>query len=108
VALQKLICSFRIHTAANAVYDIAIVSCWLVTTVPLTLRVTQGVAIYSRADSTMLFLGISTIVIVLIAAFSRRAYGQYHQKLREAETQLSTIAEFEEGTDRRGVDTPSY
>jgi hypothetical protein len=108
VALQKLICSFRIHTATHAVYDIAIVSCWLVTTVPLVLRVTQGVSIYSHADSTLLFLGISTIVIVLIAAFSRRAYGQYNQKLKEVEAQLNTIVEFEEGADLPGVDTPSY
>ena len=101
VALQKLICSFRIHTSANAVYDIAIVSCWLVTTVPLTLRVTQGFAIYSHADSTMLFLGVSAVVIILIVAFSRMGYGQYHQKLQKAEAQLITILEFE-----KGVDTP--
>jgi hypothetical protein len=98
VALQKLICSFRIHTAANAVYDIAIVSCWLVTTVPLVLRVTQGIAVYNDAHATLVFLGTSTVVIVLIAVFSRRAYGQYHQKLREAEAQLNTIVEFEKET----------
>jgi hypothetical protein len=106
VALQKQICAFRIHTAANAVYDIAIVSCWLVTLLPLTLKVTQGVAIYSHANYTMLFLGFSVVVIVLITAFSRMAYKQYNQKLREAEAQLNTILEFEKGVDRPGVDTP--
>ncbi|MBT1708409.1 hypothetical protein KK062_09250 [Fulvivirgaceae bacterium PWU5] len=95
VALQKLICAFRIHTAENAVYDIAIVSGWLLTLLPLMLKVTQGVAIYSNTSYTMLFFGSSIVVIVLIAAFSRIAYGQYNQKLKEAEAQLNTILEFE-------------
>jgi hypothetical protein len=100
VALQKQIYAFRIHTAANAVYDSAIVSCWLVTLLPLTLKVTRGVAIYSNAQYTMLFFGLSVVVIVLIVAFSRTAYAQYNQKLKASEAQLSTILAFEQGADR--------
>jgi hypothetical protein len=98
VALQKQICAFRIHTASNAVYDIAIVSCWLVTLLPLMLKVTLDVAIYSNAGNTLLFFGLSFVVIVLIAALSRSAYGEYNQKLKEAEAQLNTILEFEKGS----------
>lgn len=97
VALQKMICAFRIHTAANAVYDIAIVSFWLVTLLPLMLKVTHGVAIYSNANYTMVFFGLSIVVIVLIVAFSCMAYGQYNHKLKAAEAQLNTILEFEKG-----------
>lgn len=97
VALQKQICTFRMHTAANAVYDMAIVSGWLVTLLPLLLKVVLGVAIYSHAGYTLLFVGFSAVVIVLIVVVSRSVYEQYNQKLKEAEAQLNTIVAFEEG-----------
>jgi hypothetical protein len=100
VALQKQICAFRIHTAENAVYDMAIVSGWLVTMLPLVLKVTMGVAIYSDAGYALQFFGFSIIVVVLIVACSRSAYRKYHEKLTAAEAQLNTILEFEEGADR--------
>jgi len=95
VQLQKTICNFRVHMAANAKYDMAIVALWLLTLAPICLKYVYNISLYSDLKALSIFCLISVVVLTLIIAFSRKTYKEYDQKLKNAAANLSELIEFE-------------
>jgi len=95
VELQKSICNFRIHTSTTAKYDIAIVLLWQITSTPLVARVFYKVSIYSSLKYFVIFCLFSSVFGILMVATSSKGYEKYDKKLREAESDLEKIIDFE-------------
>jgi len=95
VELQKSIFNFRIHTSSTAKYDIAIVLMWLITGTPLYLRLVHNTSIYSNPKHLAIFCLFSLVICILVIAMTRKTYSLYEQKLKEAESDLEKILEFE-------------
>ncbi|KAA5540331.1 hypothetical protein [Adhaeribacter rhizoryzae] len=95
VQLQKTICNFRIHMAANAKYDIAIVAFWLLTLAPIYLKYIYKIPVYSNPKALSIFVLISVVVLTVMIAVSQKAYKKYDQILKNSEAYLSKLIEFE-------------
>ena len=95
VQLQKTIYKFRIHTAANAKYDMAIVALWLLTLAPICLKYSYNISLYSDLKALSIFCLISVVVLTLIIALSRKTYKENDQKLKNAEAYLAELIAFE-------------
>lgn len=95
IELQKSICNFRIHTSKTEKYDIAIVLLWFVTTTPLYVKLVCKTSIYSNLKYFAIFCLFSVVISIIVIATSRKMYATYDQKLKEAESDLEKILEFE-------------
>ena len=95
VQLQKTICKFRIHTAAHAKYDMAIVVLWMLTFYPIFFRYIFNKSIYSDLKSLSILCLILVVVLTVIIALSRKMYKENDQKLKNAESYLAKLIEFE-------------
>ena len=95
VQLQKKICRFRMHTAAHAKYDMAIVALWLLTLAPVFLKRSYNIALYSNLKALSIFCLVSGIVVTLIITLSRKTYKEYDQKLKNSEAYLTELIKFE-------------
>ena len=95
IELQKSICNFRIHTSSTAKYDMAIVLLWQITSTPLYLKVLYKVSIYSNLKYFAIFCLSSVVISILVVSFSRKTYEKYDRKLKESESDLEKIIEFE-------------
>jgi len=93
--LQKSICQFRIHTASNAKYDIAIVVFWILTLSPLYVKNVYKIAIYNNTTYLLVFCLVAILFIVVTIVLSRKVYKKYEQKLKQSEAYLEEIMEFE-------------
>jgi len=95
IALQKEIQKFRIHTARTAIYDMAIVSVWIVTVSLAFLKWSKGYDILenpSQLGNSAIFVG---IILLGLIFFSKHIYKDYDKKLKESEENLVTISQFE-------------
>lgn len=90
IELQKAISIFRIHTAKNSKYDLAIVALWFSSMVPVYLRLFSNTSISFETQ-----LIISAVIVVVMFVFSPLIYGKYDQQLSEQEAQLAKVNEFE-------------
>ena len=95
VQLQKTICNFRIHMAANAKYDIAIVAFWLVTLAPIYLKYVYNISLYTNLKALSIFFLISVVALTVMTAVSRKTYKKYDQILKNSEAYLTKLIEFE-------------
>jgi hypothetical protein len=95
IELQKSICKFRIHLSSSAKYDISIVSLWLLTMVPLYLRLGFNIFVYTNPKHLSILCLLSFVVIVLTIVLSRNIYKQNELKLKRSEAYLDEIMEFE-------------
>src|SRR5699024_9861702 len=95
VQLQKTICNFRIHMAANAKYDIAIVAFWLLTLAPIYLKLVYKISLYTNLKALSIFILIAAVVLTLMIAVSRKTYKKYDQKLKNSEAYLAKLIQFE-------------
>jgi len=95
VQLQKTICNFRIHMAANAKYDISVVALWLLTLAPIYLKYFYNISLYNNLKALFIFCLISAVVLTLMITLSRKMYKEYDQKLKNAEANLSELIVFE-------------
>jgi len=95
VELQKSICNFRIHTSKTVKYDISIVLLWQITSTPLCLKLLNKISIYSNLKYFAIFCLFTLFISILVVATSRKMYATYEQKLKEAESDLEKIMEFE-------------
>ena len=95
IQIQKTICNFRIHMAANAKYDIMIVALWFLTIAPIFLKIVYKVSLYNDYKALAIFCVIAGITLVLLIATSRRAYAEYETSLKKFEVYLEDLNEFE-------------
>jgi hypothetical protein len=95
IELQKKVCEFRLHTASHSRYDIAIISFWLITLVPVALKSYFNIAIYGNTNYTLTFIAGSIFIIIWNIFSARKIYKRYHDELSTVEGQLATIAGFE-------------
>ena len=95
VQLQKTICNFRIHMAANAKYDIAIVAFWLLTLAPIYLKYVYNISLYTNLKALSIFFLISVVALTVMTAVSRKTYKKYDQILKNSEAYLTKLIEFE-------------
>jgi uncharacterized membrane protein len=95
VQWQKTICSFRIHTAAHAKYDIIISVVWMLTFIPIFLHYVFNISIYNDFKSFSPYFLISVVVQIIIIVLSRKVYKEYDQKLKNAEAALAELIAFE-------------
>jgi hypothetical protein len=96
VELQKAINKFRIHTSKYSKYDIAIVSIWLLTLIPIYLKIIFKIDVYSNSTNLIVFSTIVIFLILLTVMFSKNIYQKWNVQLMESEEQLNQIKEFEE------------
>lgn len=95
IELQKSISKFRIHSSTTAKYDISIVSLWLLTLAPVYIRVIFHKSIYANMIALSIFVGTSIILIIITIAFSKSIYAKYESVLKQSESYLNEILEFE-------------
>lgn len=95
IELQKSISNFRIHTSKTEKYDIAIVIFWQITAVPLMTFAAFKILIFSSLKYFSIYCLYCIVYTTLTIAFSRKTYATYDQKLKEAESDLEKILEFE-------------
>lgn len=95
IDLQKVISKFRIHTAANAKYDIGVVTLWLLTLTPAYLNVFFGVHLYARPTDLSIFCLVFFVAIIALSAMSQSIYRKYDRQLKQSEAYLDKIIDFE-------------
>lgn len=95
IDLQKTICQFRIHTSSSARSDISVTLLWLLTLIPLYIRVAFHFRIYSHPFYLSVFCIVYLIIILLTVYFSVNIYKEYDRKLKETELYMNEIIEFE-------------
>jgi len=95
VQLQKAICTFRIHMVKNAKYDALVVAFWVLTVMPIHLRVVHNFSLYDHAKALVIFCLLVGIGLTLVIALSRRVYTKHAKKLKESESYLAELMEFE-------------
>jgi len=95
VQLQKTICKFRIHLAANAKYDIFIVALWFLSIVPIFIKIIYNVSLYNSHKALAIFCLVACVALALMIALSRKAYTEYDRTLKKSEAHLSELIEFE-------------
>jgi hypothetical protein len=95
IKLQKTICKFRVHMAANAKYDISIAALWMLTFVPVFLKSISNISFYSDPKVLSVFCLISVVVLTLMIVLSRKTYKENTRKLKQTEAYLAELIEFE-------------
>jgi len=95
IELQKSISKFRIHSSATAKYDISIVLLWLITIAPVYIRVVFHKSIYASLPALGISVSISIILITITIAVSKSIYTKYESVLKQSESYLNEIMEFE-------------
>jgi hypothetical protein len=95
IQLQKSICTFRVHTAANAKYDILIVGLWFLTIAPIFLKIAYDVSLYHDHKALAIFCLVAAITLILMIALSRKLYAEYDRSLEKSEAYLAKLIEFE-------------
>ena len=95
VQIQKAICTFRVHTAANAKYDMLVVALWMLTIGPVILKVVFNMSVYNDHKGLAVFYFIASIPLALITGLSRNLYGENDRSLKKAESYLADLIEFE-------------
>ncbi|HEY5749221.1 MAG TPA: hypothetical protein VIU12_24300 [Chryseolinea sp.] len=95
VEFQKSICRFRMHTANSKKYDTSIVIVWLLTLMPFGLRKIFGIDLYSNTPYLITLVVFDFVAIFLTVLFSQYVYRLYDRELKEAESHLTEILEFE-------------
>ena len=93
--IQKTICAFRIHLAANAKYDILIVTFWLLTAAPIFLKLAYDVSLYHNPRVLAIFCLIASVAVSLMIALSRKVYEEYDRTLKKSEAHLQELINFE-------------
>jgi hypothetical protein len=97
--LQKSICNFRIHLAANAKYDILIVVFWFLTLAPIFLKITFKISLYDDSRTFAIFCLIAGFTLTVLVNFSNKAYREYDKLLNNAQDYLLKLTQFEKGTE---------
>lgn len=97
LALQKAISKFRIHTAANANFDIFITLLWFLTLLPLVIRLVFNYSLYSDMLGLVIFSVASIGLVLFINAQSKKIYSKYEEELSQSVAYLTKIKEFENG-----------
>lgn len=95
VELQKSIENFRIHSMKSKYYDLLISVAWLLTLTPVFLKEQYNFDVYSGAENLVkpgLVLGGFIVFLLLI---SKYGYGMIDEKLKDSETRLAEVIEFE-------------
>lgn len=95
IQVQKTICTFRIHLAANARYDILMFALWYISVMPIFLKIAFNFSLYNNHRALSAHCLISVVVLTLIIALSRKAYKDYDQQLKRAESDLVELIKFE-------------
>jgi hypothetical protein len=95
VQLQKTICKFRIHLAANAKYDIFIVALWVLSIVPIFIKIVYNVSLYNSNKALAIFCLVGCVALSLMIALSRKAYAEYDRTLKKSEAHLAELIKFE-------------
>jgi hypothetical protein len=95
VQIQKEICTFRVHTAATAKYDMLVVALWMLTIVPVILKVVFNMSVYNDHKGLAVFYFIASIPLMIIIVLSRKLYAENDRSLKKAESYLAELIEFE-------------
>jgi len=95
IELQKSIEKFRIHSIKSKHYDFLVVLIWLLTLTPVYLRYKYNFDIYSNQED-LLKVGIILVGgLLLLYLITLWGYKIYDKKLKNSETRLLEIMEFE-------------
>jgi len=95
VELQKAIYTFRMHTARTAIYDMTIVTVWLVTAVLAFMKWSKDIDIFKDPAGLGTTGLVLAAIVLLLVGFSKTIYRDYDVKLKESEESLQSIVDFE-------------
>ncbi|WP_296312854.1 hypothetical protein [Winogradskyella sp. UBA3174] len=95
IALQKEIYKFRMHTAKTAIYDLTIVSIWMVTAGLGFYRWTRGADAVLDLVSSIGIVGGSLLLFVFTFFGSKLIYKNIDEKLKESEDGLKILTNYQ-------------
>lgn len=93
IELQKTINSFQIHTLKYSKFDTGIVALWLLTSIPILIKILFKFSIFSNTIAFLIFIFFS--VILLLKLFSLDIYKKWDLELNTAKIKLNEIQKFE-------------
>ncbi|WP_016989582.1 hypothetical protein [Flavobacterium sp. ACAM 123] len=93
IDLQSTIYKFQVHILKYSKFDMGIVALWLLTSIPILLKIIFKLAIFSNFIALGVFILFGTIV--LLKMFSTDIYKKWDKELMEAQSRLNDIQEFE-------------
>ncbi len=95
IKLQKATCTFRIHLAANAKYDIFIVALWFLSLGPIALKIGYNISLYNDPKALAIFCLVAIVSLTVIIALSRKTYKEHDRTLKKSEAYLAELIGFE-------------
>jgi hypothetical protein len=93
IELQKTINNFQIHTLKYSKFDIGIVALWLLTSIPILIKILFKFSVFSNTIAFLIFIFFS--VILLLKLFSLDIYKKWDLELNTAKIKLNEIQKFE-------------
>jgi hypothetical protein len=93
IDLQSTIYKFQVHILKYAKFDMGIVALWLLTSIPILLKIIFKLAVFSNFIALCVFILFGTVV--LFKMFSADIYKKWDKELIEAQSRLNDIQEFE-------------
>ena len=93
IELQKTINSFQIHTLKYSKFDTGIVALWLLTSIPILIKILFKFSIFSNTITFLIFIFFS--VILLLKLFSLDIYKKWDLELNTAKIKLNEIQKIE-------------
>jgi hypothetical protein len=93
IDLQSTIYKFQVHILKYSKFDMGIVALWLLTSIPILLKIIFKLAIFSNFIALCVFILFGTVV--LFKMFSADIYKKWDKELIEAQSRLNDIQEFE-------------
>ncbi|UAM97084.1 hypothetical protein K8354_12215 [Polaribacter litorisediminis] len=96
IELQRTINSFRIHTLKYSKFDTGIVILWLLSIIPVLLKLSFKISILSNFYSLIIYSLIGVIAIIIIIKYLPfDVYKKWDLELKNAEKQLNEVRKFE-------------
>jgi len=96
IELQKTINSFRIHTLKYSKFDTGIVALWILTLIPILLKLFFKISILTNLNQLIIYSLITiSIIIILIRFMPFDIYKKWDLELKNAEKQLNEVRKFE-------------
>lgn len=96
IELQKTINSFRVHTLKYSKFDIGIVALWILTLIPISLKLFFKISILTNLNQLIIYSFIAIFgIIILIKYLPFGIYKRWDLELKNAEKQLNEVRKFE-------------
>ncbi|MFO7756473.1 MAG: hypothetical protein ACQERS_14665 [Bacteroidota bacterium] len=96
IELQKAIINYRIHTKRYSIFDMGFVAFWILTLMPVYIKLVFEINIYTDVKTFLIFIYFSVVFIIIICLISIVLYNKLNNRLKEDEDRLKQISEMED------------